>query len=184
MLQWNAPLPPRGTRRRGRERTARKLTFDLDGDRTVVGNQRRPVDVTRLERVLDEQTTKARAVDEEIGLQPIAFLEDDFVDHAVFTLRNTADVALQSHDTEMFRALAAAIGRHHPDATVVPTPIPYGTDSNAFRHKGAKSYGILPIVLSSSIVASMHSDAERIPVDQIETGIRVFYEALLAVAGR
>jgi acetylornithine deacetylase/succinyl-diaminopimelate desuccinylase-like protein len=88
------------------------------------------------------------------------------------------------HDTEMFRALASAIRRHHPGATVVPTPIPYGTDSNAFRHRGAKSYGILPIVLSSSIVASMHSDAERIPVDQIETGIRIFYEALLEVAGR
>ena len=33
------------------------------------------------------------------------------------------------------------------------------------RPRGAKSYGILPIVLWSSIVASMHGDAERIPVD-------------------
>jgi acetylornithine deacetylase/succinyl-diaminopimelate desuccinylase-like protein len=89
-----------------------------------------------------------------------------------------------SHDTEMFRALAGAIRRHHPDAVVVPTPIPYGTDSNAFRHRGAKSYGILPIVLSASIVSSMHSDAERIPVDQIESGIRIFYEALREVAGK
>lgn len=88
------------------------------------------------------------------------------------------------HDTEMFRALAGAIRRHHPDAVVVPTPIPYGTDSNAFRHRGAKSYGILPIVLSASIVSSMHSDAERIPVDQIESGIRIFYEALREVAGK
>jgi acetylornithine deacetylase/succinyl-diaminopimelate desuccinylase-like protein len=86
------------------------------------------------------------------------------------------------HDTEMFQALAAAIRRHHPEAVVVPTPIPYGTDSNAFRHRGAKSYGILPVVLSSSIVSSMHSDAERIPVDQIESGIRIFYEALREVA--
>ena len=88
------------------------------------------------------------------------------------------------HDTEMFRALADAIRRHHPDAIVVPTPIPYGTDSNAFRHKGAKSYGILPVVLSASIVSSMHSDAERIPVDQIESGIRIFYEAVREVAGK
>jgi acetylornithine deacetylase/succinyl-diaminopimelate desuccinylase-like protein len=88
------------------------------------------------------------------------------------------------HDTEMFRAIAGAIRRHHPDAVVVPTPIPYGTDSNAFRHRGAKSYGILPVVLSASIVSSMHSDAERIPVDQIERGIRIFYEAVREVAGK
>ena len=89
-----------------------------------------------------------------------------------------------SHDTPLYRALAAAIRRHYPDATVVPTPIPYGTDSNAFRHRGTKSYGLLPLVLSSEIVSSMHSDAEKIPVDQIETGIRIFYEALVEVAGR
>jgi acetylornithine deacetylase/succinyl-diaminopimelate desuccinylase-like protein len=87
-------------------------------------------------------------------------------------------------DTPMFRALSSAIKRHHPDATVVPTAIPYGTDSNAFRHHGTKSYGILPVVLSASIVASMHSDSERLPVDQIESGIRIFYEALTEVAGK
>lgn len=88
-----------------------------------------------------------------------------------------------SHDTPLFRALAGAIRRHHPEATVVPTPIPYGTDSSNFRLRGAKSYGLIPLVLSSEIVASMHGDAERIPVDQIETGIRIFYEALVEVAG-
>lgn len=88
------------------------------------------------------------------------------------------------HDTPLFRALASAIKRHHPEAIVVPTPIPYGTDSNAFRHHGTKSYGILPVVLSASIVASMHSDSERLPVDQIESGIRIFYEALTEVAAK
>jgi acetylornithine deacetylase/succinyl-diaminopimelate desuccinylase-like protein len=103
---------------------------------------------------------------------------------AVEVVYRSDESIVTPHDTEMFRALAAAIRRHHPGAAVVPTPIPYGTDSNAFRHRGAKSYGILPIVLSSAIVASMHSDAERIPVDAIETGIRIFYEALVEVAAR
>jgi acetylornithine deacetylase/succinyl-diaminopimelate desuccinylase-like protein len=102
---------------------------------------------------------------------------------AVDLVYQSDESAVTPHDTEMFRALASAIRRHHPEATVVPTPIPYGTDSNAFRHRGTKSYGILPIVLSSAIVSSMHSDAERIPVDQIEGGIRIFYEALREVAG-
>lgn len=88
------------------------------------------------------------------------------------------------YDTPLFEALAAAILRYHPDAVVVPTPIPYGTDSNAFRVRGAKSYGLLPMVLSASIVASMHSDAERVPVSEIETGIRIFYDALRDVAAK
>ena len=88
------------------------------------------------------------------------------------------------HDTTLFRALSGAIKRHHPDATVVPTLIPYGTDSRMFRLRGAKCYGILPLVLSAELVASIHGDAERIPVDQFETGIRIFYESLVEVATR
>jgi len=88
------------------------------------------------------------------------------------------------HDTAMFRALSGAITRHHPDATVVPILIPYGTDSRMFRLRGAKCYGILPLVLSTELATSIHGDAERIPVDQFETGIRIFYESLVEVATR
>jgi acetylornithine deacetylase/succinyl-diaminopimelate desuccinylase-like protein len=88
------------------------------------------------------------------------------------------------HDTAMFRALSNAITRHHPDATVVPMIIPYGTDSRMLRLRGAKCYGILPLVLSAELLASIHGDAERIPVDQFETGIRIYYETLVEVASR
>lgn len=88
------------------------------------------------------------------------------------------------HDTAMFRALSGAITRHHPDATVVPMIIPYGTDSRMFRLRGAKCYGILPLVLSTELATSIHGDAERIPVEQFETGIRIFYESLVEVAAR
>ena len=53
-----------------------------------------------------------------------------------------------------------------------------------FVCRGAKCYGILPLVLSAELVASIHGDAERIPVDQFETGIRIFYESLVEVATR
>ena len=86
------------------------------------------------------------------------------------------------HDTALFRALSSAITRHHPDATVVPIIIPYGTDSRMFRLRGAKCYGILPLILSTELAASIHGDAERIPVDQFETGIRIYYESLVEVA--
>ena len=53
-----------------------------------------------------------------------------------------------------------------------------------FRLRGAKCYGILPLVLSTALATSIHGDAERIPVDQFETGIRIFYESLVEMAAR
>ncbi|WP_342349873.1 M20/M25/M40 family metallo-hydrolase, partial [uncultured Nitrospira sp.] len=88
------------------------------------------------------------------------------------------------HDTAMFRALSNAITQHHPEATVVPMIVPFGTDSRMFRLRGAKCYGILPLVLSTELATSIHGDAERIPVDQFETAIRIYYESLVEVAAR
>ena len=56
--------------------------------------------------------------------------------------------------------------------------MPYGTDSNAFRSKGVKSYGIFPAILSAETVASMHGDAEHVPLDGVVEAVQVFFEAL------
>ena len=61
---------------------------------------------------------------------------------------------------------------------MTPILIPYGTDSNAFRPGGVKSYGIFPAILSADIVASMHSDGEHVPLDGVQEAARVFFEAL------
>ena len=108
-------------------------------------------------------------------------LGDDGLDVSI-VYKGTESI-VTSHETDLYRALSEAILRHNTDAVVVPTLIPFGTDSNAFRHRGAMSYGILPMVLTAEIVASMHSDAERVPIAEIGKGIRIFYEALVQVAG-
>jgi acetylornithine deacetylase/succinyl-diaminopimelate desuccinylase-like protein len=86
--------------------------------------------------------------------------------------------------SDMYQALEGAIRRQYPSAVVTPMLIPYGTDSNAFRAKGAKSYGVFPAILSADHVASMHGDAERIPVAGLGPAVRIFYEALTQVAAR
>ena len=87
------------------------------------------------------------------------------------------------YDTPLFKALEGAIKRQYADAIVTPMIIPYGTDSNGFRPKGVKSYGFNPLVLPFSVVSSMHSDEERIPLDGIGSGIRILFEALKETAG-
>ena len=80
--------------------------------------------------------------------------------------------------------LERTLARHHPDAVVTPSLIPYGTDGNAFRLRGATTYGFSPLVVSLEVVSSMHGDAEHVPVDAFRRGVRVFAEIVADYAGR
>jgi acetylornithine deacetylase/succinyl-diaminopimelate desuccinylase-like protein len=88
------------------------------------------------------------------------------------------DPTVSSPDTPLYRHLEAAIRRRHPEAVVTPMLIPYGTDSNAFRPRGVTSYGVFPAILPAEIVASMHGDGERLPLDSLDEAAQVFFEAL------
>lgn len=93
------------------------------------------------------------------------------------------DPTVTARDTPLYRALESAIVRHDPGAVVAPILVPYGTDSNKFRPRGVKSYGITPAVYPAEIATSMHGDAERFPAGEMGKAIRVLYEALRETAG-
>jgi acetylornithine deacetylase/succinyl-diaminopimelate desuccinylase-like protein len=93
-------------------------------------------------------------------------------------INESDDPIVTPQDTPLYRSLEAAITRLHPDAIVTPMLVPYGTDSNAFRPKGVKSYGIFPAILTAEMAASMHGDAERVPLDGVREAAQIFFEAL------
>jgi acetylornithine deacetylase/succinyl-diaminopimelate desuccinylase-like protein len=93
-------------------------------------------------------------------------------------INESDDPLVTPQDTPLYRYLEGAIRQRHPDAIVTPLLIPYGTDSNAFRPKGAKSYGIFPAVISADTAASMHGDAEHVPIASIVEASQVLFEAL------
>jgi len=97
---------------------------------------------------------------------------------AVELINESDDPIVTSSDAPLFRHLEAAIKRRHNDAIVTPMLIPYGTDSNAFRPKGVKSFGLFPAILSGDTVASMHGDAERVPLDGVREAAEILFEAL------
>lgn len=97
---------------------------------------------------------------------------------AVERLSDPADPGISRYDTPLFEALRKAILKYHPQAAVTPILIPYGTDSVWLRKQGVKAYGIAPMVLDAATVATMHSDEERVPVNEFFTGVRIFYELL------
>lgn len=99
-------------------------------------------------------------------------------------INESDDPVVTPDDTPLYRHFEAAIRRLHPDAIVTPMLIPYGTDSNAFRPKGVKSYGIFPAILSAGTVASMHGDGERVPLSGVREAAQVFFEAIRDTVAR
>jgi acetylornithine deacetylase/succinyl-diaminopimelate desuccinylase-like protein len=94
-------------------------------------------------------------------------------------LINESDDPLVSEpNTLLYRNLESALSRLHPEAVVTPMLIPYGTDSNAFRPRGVKSYGIFPAIVSAEAIASMHGDAERVPLSGVREAAQIFFETL------
>jgi acetylornithine deacetylase/succinyl-diaminopimelate desuccinylase-like protein len=97
---------------------------------------------------------------------------------AIELVNESDDPIVTPQDTPFYRNIEAAIRQRHPDAIVTPMLIPYGTDSNAFRPKGVKSYGIFPGIVSAEAVASMHGDAERVPLDAVAEAAEILFAAL------
>ncbi len=81
-------------------------------------------------------------------------------------------------DTPLFHALEAAIHKQHPEAVVVPVIIPYGTDNQKFRKRGAIGYGLMPMIVDAATLATMHSDSEHIPLDEFRKGLHIYFDIL------
>ena len=94
------------------------------------------------------------------------------------------DPIVTSEDSTFYRALESAVKKHHPEAIVTPMIVPFGTDANAFRPLGVKSYGFTPAILPAAVLASMHGDAEFIPADALGPAIQILFEALKETAGK
>jgi acetylornithine deacetylase/succinyl-diaminopimelate desuccinylase-like protein len=94
------------------------------------------------------------------------------------------DPVVSPQDTPLYRALESAIRRRHPDAVVTPMTVPYGTDSNGFRPRGVKSYGIFPGIIPAASILSMHGDAEFMPIDALGPAIQILFEALKDTASK
>jgi acetylornithine deacetylase/succinyl-diaminopimelate desuccinylase-like protein len=88
------------------------------------------------------------------------------------------DAGASNHRTPLFDAISRGIRKHHPDAVVTPILVPHGTDSVKLRMRGMIAYGLTPMVLDLATAGTMHSDQERIPVDEFKKGLRIMFDVL------
>jgi acetylornithine deacetylase/succinyl-diaminopimelate desuccinylase-like protein len=95
-------------------------------------------------------------------------------------INESDDPSVTTDNSPLYKNLEAAMKRRHPEAIVTPILIPYATDSNFFRSKQVKSYGIFPAILPAAVVSQMHGDAEHVPLDAVREAADVFFEVLKA----
>jgi len=88
------------------------------------------------------------------------------------------DTGASNYETPLFKTLARVIRKHHPDAEVTPMMVPYSTDSPKFRKRGIPAYGFTPMILDAPVLATMHSDSERIPLAEFYSGLHMMFDVL------
>ena len=81
-------------------------------------------------------------------------------------------------NTRLYAAIEKSIRSQHPESTVAPIVVPFGTDGQKFRMRNIPAYGLIPMVVDTKTLATMHSDSEHIPADQFRAGLHIYFDIL------
>ncbi len=89
--------------------------------------------------------------------------------------------AVSKTETPLYKAIER-ISADMLDAQVVPTVAGGFTDSHFFRDLGITSYGYSPFSFTTAEFAGVHGNDERLSVQNMHRGVRIYYELLRGFA--
>lgn len=78
-----------------------------------------------------------------------------------------------------FDKMAQAVKKVYPGSETMPILFPASTDNNFFRNKSIPVYGLIPSVLTTELMESIHNYDERISISSLHAGIDVYYQFLM-----
>jgi acetylornithine deacetylase/succinyl-diaminopimelate desuccinylase-like protein len=90
---------------------------------------------------------------------------------------------LSPPDTELYKAMADALRRRAPGVVVAPMILVAFTDNWVFRRCGLHGYGFSPFVMEEAELQRIHGNNERISLENLREGVRVYTEMLRDIAG-
>lgn len=104
-------------------------------------------------------------------------LADDTLE--VEPVQDTFRVANSSGtDTELFRTIQAVLGEHFPRGLVTTRMLSGWTECQIFRQLGCTCYGFSPFLVTREEIAGVHGDNERVSVENVRRGLRVYFEVV------
>lgn len=86
------------------------------------------------------------------------------------------------HDTALYKLMANTLQRYEPGAIVVPNMMAGATDAKYLAPLGVPTYGFSPLKLPAGFdyMSLFHAHNERVPVESLTWGLRVFYDVISA----
>jgi acetylornithine deacetylase/succinyl-diaminopimelate desuccinylase-like protein len=88
-------------------------------------------------------------------------------------LQRSPRTASSPLDSELYRALSAAVTAARGDAGVFPMQMPGATDGRYWRAAGIPAYGMSPFMMSREDIASVHGIDERISGENLALGVDI-----------
>ncbi|MBM9591704.1 M20/M25/M40 family metallo-hydrolase [Leptospira sp. 201903075] len=165
-----------GTIRGNRHLTAMTTnTKSITGFRTTEGEGGENVIAGEASGRLDIRVLPG--VDIEEFVKKIKTIAEKYQAEVTFT--DIKSTNLSPINTRLFSTLAAVSINKFPNSTVTPFLSPGKTDNAYLRRMGIKSYGLIPAVLKSEDVDSMHGKNENMTIDNLELGTKILFETLV-----
>ena len=104
----------------------------------------------------------------------VIFFDDDRV--IIEPTKICRTVSVSPYNTDLFQIIKKIALKKYPGSASIPILVPYATDSRYFRSKDFICYGFTPTVIDMDEMLLMHSDNEKISLEQFKNGIELMYE--------
>jgi acetylornithine deacetylase/succinyl-diaminopimelate desuccinylase-like protein len=89
-----------------------------------------------------------------------------------------------STDTVLYHLMEKVVHEYDPQALITPALGSGYTESQMYRPFGISAYGFVPIEVSPEVEDTQHAANERVPVEQLRRGVKIFYELVARAANQ
>jgi acetylornithine deacetylase/succinyl-diaminopimelate desuccinylase-like protein len=89
-----------------------------------------------------------------------------------------------STDTSLYRLIEQVVHQYNPQAIVAPALGGGYTESQMYRQLGITCYGFNTLEVTPEVDATQHAANERVPVEQLRRGVKIFYEVVARAANQ
>jgi acetylornithine deacetylase/succinyl-diaminopimelate desuccinylase-like protein len=89
-----------------------------------------------------------------------------------------------STDTSLYRLIEQVVHQYNPQAIVAPALGGGYTESQMYRPLGITCYGFNSLEVTPEVDATQHAANERVPVEQLRRGVKIFYEVVARAANQ
>jgi carboxypeptidase PM20D1 len=93
-------------------------------------------------------------------------------------LKTTDPAPVSDSGNPFYKHLEAAVHACYQNVTVLPIILPNYNDVGKFRSKGIQGFSIIPVRLEVDHLKCIHAENERIPVEALFTGAKVYLKFL------